>query len=153
MYPLNLVTNSYTSGAQNAAIMVQSKFMVAQVSREKGELVVPANVVHPVSHRQVLKLAVAIDDANCTHMIPLGKEQFEDHPAVFFQPFRFGLNDHSFGDGRDARGEQFLASFDFHQAHSASADVGDSVKVTQRWYVNAGVARGLQDRFVRSRGD
>ena len=77
-------------------------------------------------------------------MVPLGEQQFQDHAAVFPQPFAVGFDVHALGDFGGAGGQQFRHAGDFHDAQAARAQVINALQMAERGDVDPRLGRGLQ---------
>ncbi len=70
----NLVADSYATGTEDAAVVVDAEPLVADIDGQLWVQIVEPHVVHADLDGKVLELAVAVGHANRTHMVALGEE-------------------------------------------------------------------------------
>jgi hypothetical protein len=77
-------------------------------------------------------------------MIPLGKQQLQNHLAVFFQLLRVGLYHHPILGFRGTCRHQPSRAFHLYQAEPAGADRRQTFQMTQRREFNPILATRLE---------
>jgi hypothetical protein len=127
---LYLVTYPHATRAKDTTIVVRNKARMRSVDFEFLIQIRHPDVRHPLALRHRLKLAMAIRDTHCAHMVALGEKKLENHTAILAQALAVGNNLHILVNARNACRQEFVHAFDFHQTHAASPDWCKARQVT-----------------------
>jgi hypothetical protein len=73
MGALNFIADPYTTRADNAPIRIVKKPVVGTIEIELGVAIVKVHVRHLQGLRQALEFAVAIGNADRTHVVSFGE--------------------------------------------------------------------------------
>lgn len=153
MHSFDFVAHPHAASAEHAAVVVDPEERVRNINVAARKGIIEAHVIHADGNRQVLQFAMTIGDAHRTHVIALGKEEFDDHAAILAQTFRIGAHHHLFDHRRHACRAQRATALDLDQAEPAGADVAHAIEVTERWDRDAVLTRCLEDRLALPRTD
>lgn len=154
----DFIADAYAAGAEDAAVVIDAESLVRDIDGAVREQVVVAHMVHANRDGEVLEFAVTVGDAYRADVVAFCKQQFDDHAAVGAQAFGVGGNVHAFSNAGDAGGAQdatgrVAAGADFNQAEPTCANIGESVKVTERWDADTGFACDIEQCVVFSCAD
>ena len=91
---------------------------------------------------------MVVDHADGTLVIPLGRQEGDDHLPVLLQTIGVGVDDHAFQGACGAGGSEFAPSFHFHQAEPAGADIRNAVQMAECGNVDSVLPGDLQQRLI-----
>jgi len=132
----NLGTDTDAAAAENAPVMVDYDVGIDRVDWQGWPRIRVADMVHPVSVSQSLKLALAAGGTESAEMVALGEHEFKDHTAVLLKLIGTCAYHQTFtcrvGTGRvDAS-----FAFNLDDAETAGADIGEALKMAEGGYVD-----------------
>jgi hypothetical protein len=136
MRALDLVADAHAARAEDAAVVVQRVALVAGIHGQVGVEIVVAHMVHADLGGFPLQLAVAVHHADRAHVVAFGKEQFQDHLAIFDQPLAVGVDHHAFLHRRHTRRLQPSAALQLHHAQAAAAALAQPIQVAERRHID-----------------
>src|SRR5580658_4151279 len=121
---------------------------MADVDRERWELIAQAHVIDPVGCREILQLAPAVHHTDGADVVSFCQQKFDDQLAMRLQFRSGGSNHHAFLDGSEAGGLQSVLPFDLDQTKAAGSYVTESAYVAQARDLNAMIPRNGEDRVA-----
>ena len=105
-------------------------------------------MIHAGLGRLPLQLTVAIHDTDGADMVALGKEQFQNHLAIFDQSRRMGIDHHALLHRGDTGGKEFIAPGHLDHAEPARAPITQPLQVTERGDLDLLLAQYFQHRLT-----
>src|ERR1700733_6236027 len=148
MRTLDFVTDANAARAENAAVVIDHKTIVGGINFFFGIAVRKMDVGDAEALAEHLHLAVTVRNTDRADVIPLCKEQLQNHLAIFLQAFGVGGDFHSFFDRSDTGRQQLVLALDFDEAEAAGADVRQAVHFAEPRDEDAVLASNVENRFV-----
>ena len=131
MRPLNLIANPHAAQAEDTAVMIDGEAAVRGIDGQLRIKIIVMDMGDPEFHRQVLQLAVAVRHTHGTDMVTLGKQQFENLPAVIDDPRGIGYDHHILAGKGDAGGEQLGNTLHLDNTQAAGSALRQAIKMTE----------------------
>jgi hypothetical protein len=153
MGTFDLVASTYAASAEDAPVVVYPESFVAEIHLTIRVQVIEVYMVHTGGDGQILKFTVAVGDADRTDVVAFSEDKLKDRTPVVAEPLRIGPDHHVLNDSRHASRLETTLVADFHEADSASADITQSIEMTERRDRDPCVARGLKDGLVLASAD
>jgi hypothetical protein len=121
---------------------------VGTVEIELGVAIVKVHVRHLEGLRQALEFAVAIGNADRTHVVSFGEQQFQNHSAILAEPFGVQRHFHILCHPGDARRLEPRRPFHLHQAQTARTEARQTGEMTQGGNEHIILTRHLKNGLI-----